>query len=228
MAKRINALRAAINRDKLYPTTEALNLVKEGAKAKFNESIDAVFNLGIDARKSDQLVRGALVLPNGTGKVTRVAVFAQGAQAEAAKAAGADIVGFEDLAERVKAGFLDFDVAIATPDAMRIVGTLGQVLGPRGLMPNPKVGTVTPDAATAVKNAKAGQVQYRTDKGGIIHCTIGRASFTVEQLQGNLAALVEALNKAKPATAKGVFLKKISVSSTMGAGVRIDQATVVA
>ena len=228
MAKRINALRAAINRDKLYPTTEALNLVKEGAKAKFNESIDAVFNLGIDARKSDQLVRGALVLPNGTGKVTRVAVFAQGAQAEAAKAAGADIVGFEDLAERVKAGFLDFDVAIATPDAMRIVGTLGQVLGPRGLMPNPKVGTVTPDAATAVKNAKAGQVQYRTDKGGIIHCTIGRASFTVEQLQGNLAALVDALNKAKPAAAKGVFLKKISVSSTMGAGVRIDQATVVA
>ena len=226
MAKRINALRAAVNRDKLYPTTEALHLVKEGAKAKFNESIDAVFNLGIDARKSDQLVRGALVLPNGTGKVTRVAVFAQGAQAEAAKAAGADIVGFEDLAEKVKAGFLDFDVAIATPDAMRIVGTLGQVLGPRGLMPNPKVGTVTPDAATAVKNAKAGQVQYRTDKGGIVHCTIGRASFTVEQLQGNLAALVDALNKAKPAAAKGVFLRKISVSSTMGAGVRIDQATV--
>ena len=226
MAKRINALRAKVNRDKIYPTTEALSLVKDGATAKFNESIDVVFNLGIDARKSDQLVRGALVLPNGTGKVTRVAVFAQGAQAEAAKAAGADIVGFEDLAERVKAGFLDFDVAIATPDAMRIVGTLGQVLGPRGLMPNPKVGTVTPDAATAVRNAKAGQVQYRTDKGGIVHCTIGRASFTVEQLQGNLAALVDALNKAKPAAAKGVFLKKISVSSTMGAGVRIDQATV--
>ena len=226
MAKRIDALRAKVNRDKIYPTTEALSLVKEGATAKFNESIDAVFNLGIDARKSDQLVRGALVLPNGTGKVTRVAVFAQGAQAEAAKAAGADIVGFEDLAEKVKAGFLDFDVAIATPDAMRIVGTLGQVLGPRGLMPNPKVGTVTPDAATAVKNAKAGQVQYRTDKGGIVHCTIGRASFTVEQLQGNLAALVDALNKAKPAAAKGVFLKKISVSSTMGAGIRIDQATV--
>ena len=226
MAKRINALRAAVNRDKLYPTTEALNLVKDGARAKFNESIDVVFNLGIDARKSDQLVRGALVLPNGTGKVTRVAVFAQGAQAEAAKAAGADIVGFEDLAEKVKAGFLDFDVAIATPGAMRIVGTLGQVLGPRGLMPNPKVGTVTPDAATAGKNAKAGQVQYRTDKGGIVHCTIGRASFTVEQLQGNLAALVDALNKAKPAAAKGVFLKKISVSSTMGAGIRIDQATV--
>ncbi len=226
MAKRINALRAKIDRNKLYPVTEALTLVKENATAKFNESIDTVVNLGIDARKSDQLVRGALVLPNGTGKVTRVAVFAQGAQAEAAKAAGADIVGFEDLAEKVKAGFLDFDVAIATPDAMRIVGTLGQVLGPRGLMPNPKVGTVTPDAATAVKNAKAGQVQYRTDKGGIIHCTIGRASFTVDQLQGNLAALLEALAKAKPAASKGVFLKKVSVSSTMGAGVRVDQATV--
>ena len=226
MAKRINALRAKVDRDKLYPATEALNLVKDNATAKFNESIDTVINLGIDARKSDQLVRGALVLPNGTGKVTRVAVFAQGAQAEAAKAAGADIVGFEDLAEQVKAGMLDFDVAIATPDAMRIVGTLGQILGPRGLMPNPKVGTVTPDAATAVKNAKAGQVQYRTDKGGIVHCTIGRASFTVEQLQGNLAALVEALAKAKPAASKGVFLKKISVSSTMGAGVRIDQASI--
>jgi len=226
MAKRINALRAKIDRNKLYPVPEALSLVKEGATAKFNESVDAVINLGIDARKSDQLVRGAIVLPNGTGKVTRVAVFAQGAQAEAAKAAGADIVGFEDLAEQVKAGMLDFDVAIATPDAMRIVGTLGQVLGPRGLMPNPKVGTVTPDAATAVKNAKAGQVQYRTDKGGIVHCTIGRASFTVEQLQGNLTALVDALAKAKPASAKGVFLKKISVSSTMGAGVRVDQASI--
>ena len=226
MAKRINALRAKVDRNKLYPATEALTMVKENATAKFNESIDTVVNLGIDARKSDQLVRGALVLPNGTGKVTRVAVFAQGAQAEAAKAAGADIVGFEDLAEKVKAGFLDFDVAIATPDAMRIVGTLGQVLGPRGLMPNPKVGTVTPDAATAVRNAKAGQVQYRTDKGGIIHCTIGRASFTVDQLQGNLAALLDALTKAKPAASKGVFLKKVSVSSTMGAGVRVDQATV--
>ena len=226
MAKRINALRAKVDRDKLYPVTEALGLVKAGATAKFNESIDTVINLGIDARKSDQLVRGALVLPNGTGKVTRVAVFAQGAQAEAARAAGADIVGFEDLAEQVKAGMLDFDVAIATPDAMRIVGTLGQILGPRGLMPNPKVGTVTPDAATAVKNAKAGQVQFRTDKGGIVHCTIGRASFTVEQLQGNLAALVEALSKAKPAASKGVFLKKISVSSTMGAGMRIDQASI--
>ncbi|MBF4986813.1 50S ribosomal protein L1 [Methylophilus sp. 14] len=228
MAKRIDALRAKIDRNKLYPVTEALSLVKEGANAKFNESVDAVINLGIDPRKSDQLVRGAIVLPNGTGKTTRVAVFAQGAQAEAAKAAGADIVGFEDLAEQVKGGMLDFDVAIATPDAMRIVGALGQVLGPRGLMPNPKVGTVTPDAATAVKNAKAGQVQYRTDKGGIVHCTIGRASFTTEQLQGNLSALVDALNKAKPTSSKGVYLKKLSVSSTMGPGVRVDQASVVA
>ncbi len=226
MAKRIDALRAKVDRNKLYPVQDALVLVKDGAKVKFNESVDAVINLGIDARKSDQLIRGALVLPNGTGKTTRVAVFAQGAQAEAAKAAGADIVGFEDLAEQVKAGMLDFDVAIATPDAMRIVGTLGQILGPRGLMPNPKVGTVTPDAAAAVRNAKAGQVQYRTDKGGIVHCTIGRASFTVEQLQGNLAALVDALTKAKPASTKGVFLRRLSVSSTMGAGVRIDQATV--
>jgi len=228
MAKRIDALRAKIDRNKLYPVTEALSLVKEGANAKFNESVDAVINLGIDPRKSDQLVRGAIVLPNGTGKTTRVAVFAQGAQAEAAKAAGADIVGFEDLAEQVKGSMLDFDVAIATPDAMRIVGALGQVLGPCGLMPNPKVGTVTPDAATAVKNAKAGQVQYRTDKGGIVHCTIGRASFTTEQLQGNLSALVDALNKAKPTSSKGVYLKKLSVSSTMGPGVRVDQASVVA
>jgi large subunit ribosomal protein L1 len=228
MGKRIDALRAKIDRNKLYPVTDALSLVKEGAAAKFNESVDAVVNLGIDPRKSDQLVRGAIVLPNGTGKSVRVAVFAQGAQAEAAKAAGADIVGFEDLAEQVKGGMLDFDVAIATPDAMRIVGALGQVLGPRGLMPNPKVGTVTPDAATAVKNAKAGQVQYRTDKGGIVHCTIGRASFTVEQLQGNLTALLEALNKAKPTSSKGVYLKKLSISSTMGPGVRVDQASVTA
>ncbi|MDI1309132.1 MAG: 50S ribosomal protein L1 [Methylotenera sp.] len=228
MAKRIDALRAKVDRNKLYLVADGLTIVKENATAKFNESIDAVVNLGIDARKSDQLVRGALVLPNGTGKTTRVAVFAQGAQAEAAKAAGADIVGFEDLAEQVKAGVMDFDIVIATPDAMRIVGALGQILGPRGLMPNPKVGTVTPDAATAVKNAKAGQVQYRTDKGGIIHCTIGRASFTVEQLQGNLLALVDALNKAKPASTKGVYLKKLSISSTMGAGVRLDQASLVA
>ena len=225
MGKRIDALRAKVDRNKLYPVQEALSLVKEAAAAKFDESVDAAVNLGIDARKSDQLVRGAIVLPNGIGKTTRVAVFAQGAQAEAAKAAGADIVGFEDLAEQVKAGMLDFDVAIATPDAMRIVGALGQVLGPRGLMPNPKVGTVSPDAAAAVKNAKAGQVQYRTDKGGIVHCTIGRASFTVDQLQGNLAALVDALNKAKPASSKGLYLKKVSVSSTMGPGVRVDQAT---
>ena len=224
-SKRITALRAKIDRNKMYPVAEGLTLVKENATAKFNESVDAVINLGIDARKSDQLVRGALVLPNGTGKTTRVAVFAQGAQAEAAKAAGADIVGFEDLAEQVKAGIMDFDIVIATPDAMRIVGALGQILGPRGLMPNPKVGTVTPDAATAVKNAKAGQVQYRTDKGGIIHCTIGRASFTIEQLQGNLVALVEALNKAKPTSTKGVYLKKLAISSTMGAGVRVDQST---
>lgn len=228
MAKRIDALRAKVDRNKMYAVVEGLTMVKENAKAKFNESVDAVINLGIDARKSDQLVRGALVLPNGTGKTTRVAVFAQGAQAEAAKAAGADIVGFEDLAEQIKAGVMDFDIVIATPDAMRIVGALGQILGPRGLMPNPKVGTVTPDAATAVKNAKAGQVQYRTDKGGIVHCTIGRASFTIEQLQGNLAALVDALNKAKPASTKGVYLKKLSVSSTMGAGVRVDQASLIA
>ncbi len=224
-SKRITALRAKIDRNKMYPVAEGLALVKESATAKFNESVDAVINLGIDARKSDQLVRGALVLPNGTGKTTRVAVFAQGAQAEAAKAAGADIVGFEDLAEQVKAGVMNFDIVIATPDAMRIVGALGQILGPRGLMPNPKVGTVTPDAATAVKNAKAGQVQYRTDKGGIVHCTIGRASFTIEQLQGNLVALVDALNKAKPTSTKGVYLKKLAISSTMGAGVRVDQST---
>jgi large subunit ribosomal protein L1 len=224
-SKRIAAIRSKVDRDTVYAVTEGLALVKENATAKFDESVDAVVNLGIDPRKSDQLVRGALVLPNGTGKTTRVAVFAQGAQAEAATAAGADIVGFEDLAEEVKAGKMDFDVVIATPDAMRIVGALGQILGPRGLMPNPKVGTVTPDAAKAVKNAKAGQVQYRTDKGGIVHCTIGRASFTVEQLEGNLTALVEALNKAKPTATKGVYLKKVSASSTMGAGVRLDNTS---
>ncbi|PKO85149.1 MAG: 50S ribosomal protein L1 [Betaproteobacteria bacterium HGW-Betaproteobacteria-12] len=226
MSKRLAALQGKIDRNKLYPVADALTLVKETATAKFDESVDAVVNLGIDARKSDQLVRGALVLPHGTGKTKRVAVFAQGAQAEAAKAAGADIVGFEDLAEQVKGGMLDFDIAIATPDAMRIVGTLGQVLGPRGLMPNPKVGTVTPNVAEAVKNAKAGQVQYRTDKGGIVHCTIGRASFSVDALKDNLAALLDALSKAKPASSKGVYLKKVSVSSTMGAGVRVDQANI--
>lgn len=224
-SKRMQAALAKVDRNKLYPLSDALTLVKETATAKFDESVDAVVNLGIDARKSDQLVRGALVLPHGTGKTSRIAVFAQGANAEAAKTAGADIVGFEDLAEQIKGGMMDFDVVIATPDAMRIVGTLGQILGPRGLMPNPKVGTVTPNVAEAVKNAKAGQVQYRTDKAGIVHCTIGRASFGVDALKGNLLALVEALNKSKPASSKGVFLKKVSVSSTMGAGVRIDQAS---
>ena len=222
-SKRLKALMEKVDRDKVYPVLDGLNLVKETAKAKFDESVDAAINLGIDAKKSDQAVRGALVLPNGTGKVTRVAVFAQGEAAEAAKKAGADIVGFEDLAEQVKKGVMDFDVVIATPDAMRIVGTLGQVLGPRGLMPNPKVGTVTPDTEKAVKNAKAGQVQYRTDKSGIIHCTIGRASFSPDQLQGNLAALVDEISKAKPKDVKGVFIKKLSVSSSMGVGVRIDQ-----
>lgn len=223
LSKRTQAMLDKVDRNKAYPLSDALALVKDTATAKFNESVDVVINLGIDARKSDQLVRGALVLPNGTGKGVRVAVFAQGANAEAAKAAGADIVGFEDLAEQIKGGMMDFGVVIATPDAMRVVGQLGQILGPRGLMPNPKVGTVTPDVAQAVKNAKAGQVQYRTDKAGIIHCTIGRASFSVDALKGNLLALVEALNKSKPPTSKGAYLKKVSVSSTMGVGVRVDQ-----
>ncbi len=227
-SKRVQAARAKVDRNKNYPLTDALTLVKENANAKFNESVDVAVNLGIDARKSDQLVRGSVVLPAGTGKTVRVAVFAQGAKAEEARAAGADIVGFDDLAATVKGGSIDFDVCIATPDAMKVVGQLGQILGPRGLMPNPKVGTVSMDVTTAVKNAKAGQVQYRTDKAGIVMCTIGRASFSVEQLQQNLAALVDALNKAKPSAAKGQYLKKVSVSSTMGAGVRIDQASLVA
>ncbi|GAA5783717.1 50S ribosomal protein L1 [Chitiniphilus shinanonensis] len=226
VSKRLAALKAAVDRNKLYAVDEALSLVKGGATAKFNESIDVAVNLGVDPRKSDQVVRGAVVLPKGTGKSVRVAVFTQGANAEAAKAAGADIVGFEDLAEQVKAGNMDFDVVIASPDAMRIVGQLGQILGPRGLMPNPKVGTVTPNVAEAVKNAKAGQVQYRTDKAGIIHATIGRASFDVADLKENLVALVDALQKAKPAAAKGVYFKKLAVSSTMGAGVRVDTLTV--
>jgi len=225
LSKRVQALRAKVDRSKVYPLSDALSLIKGCATAKFDESIDVAVNLGVDAKKSDQVVRGSVVLPAGTGKNVRVAVFAQGEKAEAAKAAGADVVGFDDLAAKVKEGFLDFDVAIATPDAMRVVGTLGQVLGPRGLMPNPKVGTVTMDVATAVKNAKAGQVQYRTDKAGIIHCTIGRASFSVDSLQQNLSALLEALQKAKPASSKGQYLKKISLSSTMGAGVRVDQAS---
>src|SRR5487761_2491324 len=222
VSKRYKALAAKVDREKLYPVDAALQLVKETAKAKFDESIDVAINLGIDAKKSDQLVRGSVVLPKGTGKTVRVAVFAQGAKAEEAKAAGADIVGFEDLAESIKGGKTAFDVVIASPDAMRIVGQLGQILGPRGLMPNPKVGTVSADVAGAVRNAKAGQVQYRTDKNGIVQCTIGRASFTPEQLKTNLSALIDALNKARPQGVKGVYLRKISVSSTMGAGVRID------
>ena len=225
ISKRYKALVAKVDRNKLYAMNEALNLAKETAKAKFDESIDIAINLGIDARKSDQLVRGAVVLPRGTGKTVRIAVFAQGAKAEEAKSAGADVVGFEDLAESIKAGNMDFDVVIASPDAMRIVGQLGQILGPRGLMPNPKVGTVSIDVAGAVRNAKAGQVQYRTDKNGVVQCTIGRASFTPEALRENLLALVDALNKARPAAAKGVYLKKVSVSSTMGVGIRIEQAS---
>jgi large subunit ribosomal protein L1 len=227
-SKRLTAVRAKVDRSKNYALAEALALVKENATAKFDESIDVAVNLGVDAKKSDQVVRGSVVLPAGTGKKVRVAVFAQGAKAEEAKAAGADVVGFDDLAATVKGGTMEFDICIATPDAMKVVGALGQILGPRGLMPNPKVGTVTMDVTTAVKNAKAGQVQYRTDKGGIIQCTIGRASFTVEALQQNMAALIEALNKAKPAAAKGQYLRKVSVSSTMGAGVRVDQASLVA
>lgn len=227
-SKRLISLRAKIDRNRSYPLPEALTLVKECATSKFDESVDVAVNLGVDPRKSDQVVRGSVVLPAGTGKKVRVAVFAQGAKADEAKAAGADIVGFDDLAAAVKAGNIDFDVCIATPDAMKVVGQLGQILGPRGLMPNPKVGTVTIDVATAVKNAKAGQVQYRTDKAGIVHCTIGRASFTVDQLQQNFMALIEALNKARPAAAKGQYLKKISLSSTMGPGLRVDQASLVA
>jgi large subunit ribosomal protein L1 len=228
ISKRLKALAAKIDTQKLYAIDDALKLVKECATAKFDESIDVAVQLGIDAKKSDQVVRGAVVLPAGTGKSVRVAVFAQGEKAEQARAAGADIVGMEDLAEQVKAGNLNFDVVIASPDTMRVVGTLGQILGPRGLMPNPKVGTVTADVATAVKNAKAGQVQFRVDKGGIIHATIGRASFEATALRTNLSALVEALQKAKPTTSKGVYLRKIAVSSTMGVGVRVDQSTLAA
>ena len=224
VSKRVAANKAKIERTKFYPIDEALGLVKGCASAKFDESIDVAVQLGIDAKKSDQVVRGSVVLPAGTGKSVRVAVFAQGEKAEAAKAAGADIVGMEDLAEQVKAGNLNFDVVIASPDTMRIVGTLGQILGPRGLMPNPKVGTVSADVGTAVRNAKAGQVQYRTDKAGIIQCTIGRASFTPDQLKTNLMALIEALNKSRPQGTKGIYLKKISLSSTMGAGVRVDSS----
>lgn len=227
-SKRVQALKAKIERTKNYPIDEALALVKEAATAKFDESIDVAVNLGVDPRKSDQVVRGSVVMPRGIGKSVRVAVFCQGANVEIAKNAGADIVGFDDLAAEVKAGKMDFDVVIATPDAMRVVGQLGQILGPRGLMPNPKVGTVTPNVAEAVKNAKAGQVQYRTDKAGIIHATIGRASFDAAALRENLSALLDALHKAKPAASKGVYMKRVSVSSTMGIGVRVDQGSLAA
>jgi large subunit ribosomal protein L1 len=225
ISKRYSALVTTVDRDKLYPISDALAMVKTNATAKFNESIDVAINLGIDAKKSDQTVRGSVVMPAGTGKTVRVAVFAQGDRAKAALDAGADIVGLDDLAADIKAGKMDFDVVIATPDTMRVVGTLGQVLGPRGLMPNPKVGTVTQDVATAVKNAKAGQVQYRADKTGIVQCTIGRASFTVDALAENVKALLDAVNKSRPAGVKGIYLKKISVSSTMGVGVRVDQSS---
>ncbi len=224
LSKRAKAIQARVDRQKAYPLGDALGVVKECATAKFDESIDVAVQLGIDPRKSDQVVRGSVVLPAGTGRSVRVAVFTQGEKAEAARAAGADIVGMEDLAEQVKAGNLNFDVVIASPDAMKVVGTLGQILGPRGLMPNPKVGTVTPDVANAVKNAKAGQVQYRAEKGGIVHASIGRASFGVEQLETNLRALIEALNRARPQSAKGIYLRKVALSSTMGVGVKVDPA----
>ncbi len=225
LVKRMRAIQEKIPPGKVYALEEALGLLKECASAKFDESVEVAVNLGVDPRKSDQVVRSSTVLPNGTGKKVRVAVFAQGANAEAAKAAGADVVGFEDLAEQVKAGQMDFDVVIASPDAMRVVGQLGQILGPRGLMPNPKVGTVTPDVAGAVTNAKAGQVRYRTDKAGIIHCPIGKVSFEVNALKENLEALVAGLHKAKPSTAKGQYVKRVTVSSTMGPGLHVDAAT---
>jgi len=225
ISKRRKGFAGKVNPTSTYPVIDAFKLVKETATAKFDESVDVAVNLGIDAKKSDQTVRGSVVLPAGTGKKVRVAVFAQGDKAQAAKAAGADVVGFEDLAESIKGGKMDFDVVIAAPEAMRVVGQLGQILGPRGLMPNPKVGTVTPDVAAAVKNAKGGQVQFRADKSGVVQCRIGRASFTAEQLRDNLAALVEALNRAKPSNTKGIYLKKLSVSSTMGVGVKVDPAS---
>jgi large subunit ribosomal protein L1 len=224
LSKRMKTVRGKVDHNKSYPVDDALKLVKETAVAKFDESVDVAVNLGVDAKKSDQTVRGSVVLPAGIGKKVRVAVFAQGDKVKAAQDAGADIVGFDDLAAKIKEGFMDFDVVIASPDTMRVVGQLGQILGPRGLMPNPKVGTVSADVAQAVKNAKGGQVQYRTDKAGIVQCTIGRASFTPEQLKTNLVALIEALNKAKPQGVKGIYLKKVSVSSTMGAGIRVDTA----
>ena len=228
LTKRQKATAGKVDTNKLYTLDNALVIIKECATAKFDESIDVAVQLGIDAKKSDQVVRGAVVLPNGTGKTKRVAVFAQGVKADEARAAGADIVGMEDLAEQIKAGVMNFDVVIASPDTMRVVGTLGQILGPRGLMPNPKVGTVTPDVAQAVRNAKAGQVQFRVDKGGIVHSTIGRRSFESDKLVGNLRALIEALNKAKPSSSKGVYLRKVALSSTMGVGVRVDTQSIAA
>ena len=225
ISKRVKAIQSKVDRNKFYPLDEALSLVKECATAKFDESIDVAVQLGIDAKKSDQVVRGAVVLPAGTGKHVRVAVFAQGEKAEQAKAAGAEIVGMEDLAEQIKAGKIDFDILIASPDTMKIVGTLGQVLGPRGLMPNPKVGTVTPDVATAVKNAKSGQARFRNDKNGIIHASVGLLGFEPKALKENVEALIADVKKLKPAASKGVFLKKISVSSTMGPGLSIDQSS---
>ena len=227
LTKRQKAM-AGFDSTKLFVANEAIEMVKKSATAKFDESIDVAINLGVDPRKSDQMIRGSIVLPNGTGKTVRVAVFAQGPQAEAARAAGADIVGLEELADDIKKGIMNFDLVIATPDTMRVVGTLGQILGPRGLMPNPKVGTVSADVATAVKNAKAGQIQYRTDKNGIIHSTIGRASFGVDKLQENMAALVDVLVKAKPSSSKGQYMKRVTVSSTMGVGVKVDVASVIA
>lgn len=226
LSKRFQGLRSSIDPNVHYSIDEAIELVKKTATAKFDESVDVAINLGVDSRKSDQVIRGSVVLPKGTGKTVRVAVFTQGANVEAAKEAGADVVGFEDLAAEVKAGNLDFDVVIASPDAMRIVGQLGTILGPRGLMPNPKVGTVTPNVAEAVRNAKAGQVQYRTDKAGVVHATIGRASFAAADLRENFNTLLDAVVKAKPAATKGQYLKKIALSSTMGPGVRVDAGSV--
>lgn len=220
--KRLKAQLAKLDRMKNYPLDEALKIIKDTASAKFDESVDVAINLGIDAKKSEQNVRGTAVMPRGTGKKVRVAVFAEGAQAEAARNAGADIIGFQDLADQIKQGKIDFDLAIATPEAMRVVGSLGQILGPRGLMPNPKVGTVTPNVAKAVENAKAGQVQFRTDKAGLVHCAIGKASFEVEALKENFMSLMAALNKIKPSAAKGVYLKKVTLSTTMGPGIRLD------
>ena len=227
LGKRAKAIREKVDAEKQYSVEDAFTLLKELSTVKFSESVDVAINLGVDPRKSDQVVRGSSVLPNGTGKTVRVAVFAQGAQADAAREAGADIVGFEDLAETIKGGQMDFDVVIAAPDAMRVVGALGTILGPRGLMPNPKVGTVTPNVAAAVTNAKAGQVRYRADKGGIVHCTLGKASFEPKQLEENLALLLADLIKAKPSAAKGVYMKKVTVSTTMGPGLTIDHSPLI-